>query len=350
MQVHRYEATPQFREIGAQLYVASVPQPFYAPNNIYLILSDQPTLIDSGYIQSLGMLQRALRGLGLGFRDLAHIFYTHEHIDHISGALTLRHYTRAKFYGMKGMAAWVGDYSLHIQLHQRAMERLIYKAHPERSLRLEMLEKTRAAWVRFLSSTSGQGRYDDRLRMDVELVEGDVIDIGGRELGFLHTPGHNRHHLTPYLLGEGLYFTGDLVLENISSIYAELDGNLQHYHRSLSRLLKLPIKRLLPGHGAEPASPQKAIKLISKTLSLLERGVVRRLRDAEYDLAELTRAALGEKAQMSSHYITALATVHAILLELIARGQVGIREADPPYERYFWQSDLHDRSAGADLQ
>lgn len=344
MRLHRYESVPEFREIGDDLFVVAIAQPFYAPNNVYLIRSSEPTLIDTGYIQNLGLLQRALRGLGLSFRNIRHIFYTHEHIDHISGALTLRHYTDARMYGMKGMADWVGQYSRFIQMFQRAMERLIYKAHPDRETRHDMLEKSRAAWLNFLASTKGQGRYDDRVILDVELVEGDVIEIGGRELGFLHTPGHNRHHLTPYLLGEGIYFTADLVLENISAIYAELDGNLQAYHRSLARMMRLPVRRLLPGHGPEPASPQKAIKLIAKTLSLLERGVMRRLREGEMDLAELTRGALGEKAQLSSHYITALATVHAILLELIARGEVGVREVDPPYERYFWQSaakELH---------
>jgi hypothetical protein len=40
------------------------------------------------------------------------------------------------------------------------------------------------------------------IRMDVELVEGDVIGIGDRLVGFLHTPSHNNWHLTPYILGK----------------------------------------------------------------------------------------------------------------------------------------------------
>jgi glyoxylase-like metal-dependent hydrolase (beta-lactamase superfamily II) len=336
MRVFHYEAVPELREIGPDLYVVAIPQPFYTPNNIYIINSGEPTLIDSGYIQNLGLLQRALGRIGLSFKKIRHIFYTHEHSDHITGALTLRHYTDAKLYGMVGMADWVGRFGDYIRTYQRAMERLIYKAHADRETRRHYLEKSRAAWTRFFESTKRSGKYDPILKMDIELVEGDVIEIGARELGFLHTPGHNQHHLTPYILGEGVYFTGDLVLENISAIYAEFDGNLADYHRSLERLQQLPIQRLLPAHGAEPESPQKAIKLISKTLSLLERGIMRRLREGERDLAELVLGAMGEKVKLSGHYVTALATVHAILHSLIGRGLVEVREVDPPYERFVW--------------
>ena len=178
--------------------------------------------------------------------------------------------------------------------------------------------------------------------MDVELVEGDVVTIGRREIGFIHTPGHNRWHLTPYILGEGVYFTGDLVLQNISSIYAEIDGNLADYHNSLNRLMQLPIKRLLPAHGPEPEDPRKAIKLISKTLSLLQRGLMRRLKENDFDLSELVIQAIGEKVRDSSHYVTALATIHAMLLQLIAEGHVEVIEVDPPYEKYRWRNGVND--------
>ena len=143
--------------------------------------------------------------------------------------------------------------------------------------------------------------------------------------------------MTPYILGEGIYFTGYLVVENISSVYAELDGNLEEYRRSLSRLLRIPIKRLLPAHGQEPGDPHRAIKLLSKTLALLERGVIRRLRESEHDLSGLVREAMGAKVTGSSHYTTAVAIIHAIVLELQKRGDVTVHEVDPPYERYSWK-------------
>jgi glyoxylase-like metal-dependent hydrolase (beta-lactamase superfamily II) len=189
--------------------------------------------------------------------------------------------------------------------------------------------------------------------MDEELLEGDVIRVGRREIGFLHTPGHNRWHLTPYILGESIYFTGDLVLENISSVYAEIDGNLNDYYNSLHRLSRLPVERLLPAHGQEPESPARAIRLLSKTLGLLERGVMRRLKQGQFDLKELAVSAMGAKIMDSSHFITAIAIIHAIIQKFNAAGCVQVHEIEPPYEQYSWRADCDEslldptRGAGA---
>jgi glyoxylase-like metal-dependent hydrolase (beta-lactamase superfamily II) len=348
MQIHRYDSTPDVQEVGPGIYSIPIPQPFYADNNVYVIDSGEPTLIDSGYIQSLGLLQRGLRDVGLSLKKIKHIIYTHEHIDHISAALTLRGYTDAKMYGMAGMADYVGNFVQFVHRFQRAMNRLIYKAHHEKSERDFELTRAHEGWQKFLASVDQGDRVDLDLRMDVELVEGDVIRAGEREIGFIHTPGHNRWHLTPYILGEGVYFTGDLVLENVSAIYAELDGNLADYYASLDRLMELPIARLMPAHGAEPKSPKKAIRLIRKTLALLERGIMRRLKEGEYDLSTMVREAIGPRAKSGGHYITALATIHAILQSLIERGLVGVREVDPPYEMYYWNGDGGDRGPSRD--
>ena len=339
MKVHHYKRhIPPVEEIGRDLFKVSLPQPFYAPNNIYIIGGDEPALIDSGYVQSLGLLQRSLKTVGLSLRKIRHIFYTHNHIDHLSAAIVMRFYTDAKLYGMAGMADHVGHFTTHMGVFQRATFRLVYKALKDPAERNRRMDQEREGWDRFERSTrSGEHKVDPVVRMDVELVEGDVIPVGDREIGFLHTPGHNNWHLTPYILGEGIYFTGDLVLENVSAIYAELDGNLEHYHASLERLLQLPIKRLLPAHGKEPKDPKRAMKVLKKTLALLERGVIRRLKEGEHDLQSLALESMGEKIQDSSHYVTALAIIHAIIMHLMERGDVGVNEVDPPYETYYWK-------------
>ena len=209
--------------------------------------------------------------------------------------------------------------------------------------RKKKVQKINNAWKPFYSAYEKDKKTNPILKMDVELVEGDVINIGEREIGFIHTPGHNLWHLSPYILGEGIYFTGDIVLENISSIYAEIDGNLNEYHNSLNRLLKLPIKRLLPGHGEEPKDPKRSIKLLSKTLHILERGVSRRLREGgEYDLNELACLSMGEKVKNSPYFVVALAIMHSIVQKLIQIGSVQINEVDPPYEKYFWTGSMQD--------
>lgn len=336
MRVHHYSQVPEPEKIGEDLYRIVIPQPFYEPNNVYLITSGEPTLIDTGYIENLGLLQRALRRAGLSLARIKHIIYTHDHIDHMSAALSIRFYTNATIYAMAGIENAVRDYNANLLLIKRAEERLTHRAHRDPDVRRTELARARRGWDQFLESSSSGGKMVPDVHIDHGLVQGDVLEIGRREIGFLHTPGHNCWHLSPYILGEGIYFTGDLVLDNVSSVYADVDGNLGDYHRSLERLSKIPVKRLLPAHGQEPPDPQKKIRLLQKTLALLERGVMRRLKDRPHDLSELVVSAMGERVRKSGYYFTALGVVHSIIQKLAAQQYVQVLEVEPPYEMYSW--------------
>ena len=334
MRVHNYAAVPDPQKIGTDLYRIVIPQPFYEPNNIYLITSGEPTLIDTGYIENLGLLQRSLRSIGHSLSKIKHIIYTHDHIDHMSAALSIRFYTDARTYAMAGIEPHVANYASNLLLMKRAEERLTYKAHRDPYVRKAELARARKGWDEFTESYAGPGKVEKAVRIDTGLMEGDVIECGSREIGFLYTPGHNRWHITPYIVGEGIYFTGDLVLDNVSSVYAEVDGDLQKYHESLDRLFKIPIQRLLPAHGNEPEDPKKKIRLLQKTLALLERGVIRCLKEKPHDLAELVSSAMGERVRKSGYYFTALGVMHSIIKKLAVQGQIVVHEIDPPYEQY----------------
>lgn len=336
MRVHHYNSTPEPELIADELYRIVIPQPFYEPNNVYLINSGEPVLIDSGYIENLGLLQRALRSIGLSLSKIKHIVYTHDHIDHMSAALSIRFYTSARTYAMAGLEKSVENYTANLLLIKRAEERLTHRAHRDPVVRRTELARARRGWDQFLESSSSGGKMIQNVEIDHGLVQGDVLEVGRREIGFLHTPGHNCWHLTPYILGEGIYFTGDLVLDNVSSVYADVDGNLGDYHQSLARLSRIPVKRLLPAHGQEPADPHKKIRLLQKTLSLLERGVMRRLKERPHDLSELVVSAMGERVRKSGYYFTALGVVHSIIRKLADQGFVEVLEVDPPYEMYSW--------------
>ncbi|WP_367898441.1 MBL fold metallo-hydrolase [Leptospira sp. WS58.C1] len=344
MKIHHYDSIPDVKEIGDGIFKTEIPQPFYAPNNIYILPDGEPALIDSGYLANLGMLQRALRKIGLSLNKIKHIFYTHNHLDHLSAVLTIRYYTDAKLYAMKGMASGIGNYLEHVEMFNRASKRLVYKGHRVPEDRKRELARIEEGNLNLRNTLSRGTRIDPILKFDIELVEGDVIHAGGRDIGFLHTPGHNLWHLTPYILEENIFFTGDLVLQNISSIYAEIDGNLEEYYRSLERISKMSIRRLLPAHGPEPQSPQKAIKLLHKTLQILERGVIRRLKEKEYDLSALTLEAMGEKVANSGYYNTAMAILHSMVRKFIDKGWVEIIETEPPYETYRWIAGQESQS------
>lgn len=81
------------------------------------------------------------------------------------------------------------------------------------------------------------------------LDEGDVLDLGGRSLRVLHTPGHSPDSICLLDEANGLLFGGDTV--NTGPIYAHLGGSdVDAFARSASRLAELSssVRRVLVCH------------------------------------------------------------------------------------------------------
>lgn len=93
------------------------------------------------------------------------------------------------------------------------------------------------------------------------LVEdGQVIDLGGRELVCLHTPGHSPGHLSFYEEATRTLFPVDLVYEG--EILDDIPGaNIDDLLASHRRLLTLEVERALPGHFA-PLNGRRLAQLI----------------------------------------------------------------------------------------
>jgi len=93
-------------------------------------------------------------------------------------------------------------------------------------------------------------------RLSVEgrpLREGAELAIDGGEssLRALETPGHSPDHLCFLRPGDGVLFTGDLVLGEGSSLVGHPEGSVADCLASLDRLLELEPSLLLPGHGPD---------------------------------------------------------------------------------------------------
>ncbi|HEY1419903.1 MAG TPA: MBL fold metallo-hydrolase [Candidatus Dormibacteraeota bacterium] len=70
------------------------------------------------------------------------------------------------------------------------------------------------------------------------LEDGDVLDLGGRRLEVLHTPGHSPDCICVIDRENGLLFGGDTV--NTGPVYAQYDeSNLSHFAASLARLSEM---------------------------------------------------------------------------------------------------------------
>ena len=151
----------------------------------YLLHADRPALVETGPGTSVEPVAHALDVLGIAPNALAHIVLTHIHLDHAGGvgALAAR-FPRATI--------WV---------HERGARHL---ADPTRLVD----SATRVYGPERMISLFGpvEAVPAERLRV---LQDGETLDLGGRSLLALTTPGHASHHLALVDSATGVVFTGD---------------------------------------------------------------------------------------------------------------------------------------------
>jgi len=79
------------------------------------------------------------------------------------------------------------------------------------------------------------------------LNDNDTIDIGGRTIQVLHTPGHSPGHMCFYEKSAYYLFTGDLVYKDTLLAYFP-STDPEAYLSSIERIAALPVKRVFPAH------------------------------------------------------------------------------------------------------
>jgi glyoxylase-like metal-dependent hydrolase (beta-lactamase superfamily II) len=151
----------------------------------YVVVADQPALVETGPTRSLDPVASALEDLGVGPEDLAHIVVTHVHLDHAGGVGA---YARR----FPGATIWV---------HERGAAHVVDPS------------KLVASATRVF----GQG-YMDRVFGPMDPVpvdrvrgvsDGEVIDLGDRRLELIHAPGHAKHHMFVVDGQTGALWSGD---------------------------------------------------------------------------------------------------------------------------------------------
>jgi glyoxylase-like metal-dependent hydrolase (beta-lactamase superfamily II) len=94
----------------------------------------------------------------------------------------------------------------------------------------------------------------EKVRVDVKVTEGSLIDLNGLVLKVIHTPGHTRGSMCLIDESSGSLFSGDTVFEDGVGRTDLLGGSAKELSSSLRRLLKLAgegkIRKVYPGHGS----------------------------------------------------------------------------------------------------
>jgi len=176
---------------------------FYSSSNSYIILGDILTIIDPGndYTALLDLLE-------LGFKpsDIKRVIITHGEYDHSMGIFELMNYRSAR--------------DLEVIMHEMGPATL-----------KETVER--------------------RGGKIVEVRGGETLKLGDCELKVFHTPGHTIDSICLYHEETHTLFSGDTVIPgSVAAPNPAAMGNIRDYILSLRFLRRIPVKALLPGHGA----------------------------------------------------------------------------------------------------
>ncbi len=161
---------------------------YYEPQlaSIHLIRSqDRIAIIDTGTQYSVSQVSAALKQLDLGFDAVDYIILTHIHLDHAGGAGTL------------------------MTLCENA--RLV--VHPKGARHMVDPSKLIAGASAVYGETEFNRLYGKISPIDAERMlepnDGETIDLAGRKLTFIDSPGHANHHHCIIDEQTNSIFTGD---------------------------------------------------------------------------------------------------------------------------------------------
>lgn len=231
--------TPEMREIGEGMF--SVPVPFgdafvrYTLTYVFLDANGDAHVLDpgAGTEQNFEILSHALDSVGAGVHRVASITITHLHVDHFGGAARLARASGAP-----------------VVAHPAEIDAIVTDA---RSLaEAQQLDGWGVPADRWAAAV-GPSRPPLGDVADLTfLAAGDVLQIPGRRLVPVHTPGHTTGHLCVDAPDEGLLFTGDHVLPVTRpgfALGAAPSGNgLVDYLNSLDLVARLDRDTVHPAH------------------------------------------------------------------------------------------------------
>ena len=105
------------------------------------------------------------------------------------------------------------------------------------------------------------------------LRDGDILDLGGRRLEVLHTPGHSPGHMCFWEAERGYLFTGDLVYKDVLFAYYP-STDPEAYLQSLERVASLPVRRVFPAHHDLEIHPEILIRMRDAFRNLKAQGLL----------------------------------------------------------------------------
>lgn len=281
---------------------------------IHLIVEKgRVAFVDTGSNDSLPNALAALEKLGLGVEAVDYVILTHIHLDHAGGAGSL----------------------------MRAFPNARLVVHPRGARHMAEPSKLVAGVSEVYGAEYVARVYGEILPIPAERIiearEGTLLDLAGRELLCIDTPGHARHHICIVDRQAGAIFTGDM----FGLSYRELDVDGRQFlfptttptqfdpaemHASIDRLLALEPRAMYLTHYGELVDVAAQGKRLKARLDVL---------------IGLAEAGAGLPAE-ARHARLKQAMTDYLLAEVRAHGCT----VPEPTLREIWETDLELNSQG----
>ena len=169
---------------------------------IYLLKQkNKVAIIETGTNYSVPLIKGTLANIGLSFSDVSYIIPTHVHLDHAGGAGLL----------------------------MKQCQNATLVVHPRGARHLIDPSKLVAGAKAVYGEEKFKEYYGEIIPIDSErVIEADdnfILDFDGRELKFIDTPGHAKHHFCIWDKDTKSMFTGD----TFGISYRDLDMDSEVY-------------------------------------------------------------------------------------------------------------------------
>jgi glyoxylase-like metal-dependent hydrolase (beta-lactamase superfamily II) len=218
------------------------------------------TLIDTSHVnhaeQTVQLVRHALSGAPLG-----RVVNTHLHSDHCGGNATLE-----RAYGVRAIVP-------------------------------ATLAEAVSQWDRERLSHASTDQACERFGAGSTLAPGDMLAAGGRHWQALAAPGHDPDSLVFFEEDSGTLISADALWENgFGVVFPELDGDdgFDDVEATLEQLAALPVRLVIPGHGAPFVDAAAALARARARLAAFRSDPSRHARHAvkvflKYHLMEVRR-------------------------------------------------------------
>lgn len=156
--------------------------------SVYLVAGKRVALVETALSSCAPRIVEGIASLGIRPEDIAYIIVTHAHLDHAGSAgILLKSLPEAR-----------------LVVHEAGAQHVIDPTRIVNGARRSLGEKVSGLYRLDLVTPVDSSRV-------ITVKGGETIDLGGRRLEIIATPGHCSHHISPYDPALKALFCGDLL-------------------------------------------------------------------------------------------------------------------------------------------